>query len=124
MGEQQGFFNQADVIHKVESLWAKVFENSNKVIFQHIKFGFDGVASASDPTIHDRILGLQLLSAIIDVLLNSKDAGVVLEYEQQRQLFNAKLQITSMEQLAAAILAKNQDDYDKAVAALDKQTVI
>ena len=118
-----GFFDQKEVIAKVEELWAKVFENSNRILYQHLKFGFDGVSRAVNPSIHDRILGLQVFSVVIDVLLNSKDAGVILEYQQQRQLLNAKIQITNMEQLAAAILAKNQADYDKAVEALDRQAV-
>lgn len=123
MSVDDGFFGQKAVIEKIEELWSKVFHNSGKILLQHIKFGFDGVSVATDPTIHERILSLQVFSAIIDVLLNSKDAGVELEYEQQRQLLNAKLQITTMEQLAAAILAKNQADYDRAVEALDKQAV-
>lgn len=124
MSVDESFFGQREVIEKIETLWSKVFENSGKVLLQHIKFGYDGVSLATDPTIHDRILGLQVFSAIIDVLLNSKDAGVNLEYEQQRQLLNAKMQITTMEQLAAAILAKNQVDYDRAADALDRQAVI
>ncbi|MCF8154862.1 MAG: hypothetical protein K9K35_02555 [Rhodoferax sp.] len=124
MTVDDGFFGQLAVVEKINELWGKVFLNSGKILNQHLKFGFDGVSLATDPTIQDRILGLQVFSAVIDVLLNSKDAGVELEYEQQRQLLNAKLQITTMEQLAAAILAKNQADYDRAVEALDKQAVL
>lgn len=124
MSVDDGFFGQKEVIAKIEELWAKVFENSGKILLQHIRFGIDGVSLAADPSIHERILGLQVFSAIIDVLLNSKDAGIELEYAQQRQLLNAKLQITTMEQLAAAILAKNQADYDRAVDALDRQAVL
>lgn len=123
MTGNQEFFDQEEVKKKIENLWAKVFEDSNKVLHQHIKFGYDGVLVAKDPTIHERVLGLQLFSAVIDVLINSSNAGVELEYEQTRQLLNAKSQITTMEQLAAALIAKNQADYYTAVAALDKQAV-
>lgn len=120
----EGYFEQSEVIEKIETLWSKVFDDSNKVLHQHIRFGYDGVLLAKDPSLTERVLGLQLFSAVIDVLINSSKAGVELGYEQMRQLLNAKAQITTMEQLAAAIVAKNQADYDTAVAALDRQAVI
>lgn len=119
------FFDSAVVVRKIEDLWAKVFLNSNKVLSQHFKFGYDGVMTATDPTIHERMVNLQVFSAIIDVLINSAtSANIVLDYEQTRQLLNAKAQITTMEQVATAILAKNKEDYEFAVEALDRQAVI
>lgn len=122
MGGNAEFSDQIEVKEKVESLWAKVFQSSNNVLHQHKIFGFTGIELIPQPNIHERLVLLQVLSAIIDVLLNS--AGGVLEYEQQRQLLNAKSQITTMEQLATALKGNNQSDYEAAVAALELQTVI
>lgn len=119
-----GFFTQAIVIDQIESLWAKVFGDSNKLLSQHLKFGYDGVRLLKDPTVNERVITLQWFSQVIDVLINSNRAGVDLGYEQTRQLLNAKSQITTMEQLVAALIAENQEDYATAVAALDKQTVV
>lgn len=119
------FFDSAVVVKKIEDLWAKVFLNSSKVLNQHFKFGYDGVMTATDPTIHERMVSLQVFSAVIDVLINNAtSANLSLDYEQTRQLLNAKAQITTMEQVAAAILAKNKEDYEAAVEALDRQAVI
>lgn len=124
MSVEPDYFDQSEVVQKIEQLWSLVFENSNKVLHQHMKFGFDGVFEAKNPSIHERVLQLQLFSAVIDVLLNASKAGVDLAYEQTRQLLNAKSQITTMEQLAAALVAKNRADYEAAVEALDKQAVL
>ena len=119
MSNSTNFFDRDDVKVKVEQLWAAVFESSSKVLEQHTKFGFDGVAMAKDPSLADRVTNLQILGAVIDVLLKPNSTVGDLEYEQQRQLLNARAQITTMEQLAAAMQVKNEADYLRAVEALD-----
>lgn len=111
-----GVFGQADV-ERVEKLWAVVFESSNKVIHQHKKYGFDGFGNVPRPNVHDMLVTLKLLSAVIGVLLTAEE----IEYEQSRQLLNAQAQITNMERLALALHAKNREDYDAAAEALEKQ---
>lgn len=118
------FFAQEIVKQKIEDLWSKVFESSNKVLKEHKVYGFTGIAVIPDPNVHERLVALQVFSAVIDVLLNASKAGMELEYEQTRQLLNAKSQITNMERVAAALTAENREDYDVAVEALDKQLVI
>lgn len=115
---KEGVFNAED-LRKVEQLWAKVFESSNRVLHQHAKYGFDGFADVPRPNVHDMLVTLKLLSAVIDVLLTTE-----LPYEQSRQLLNAKVQITNMERLALALTAGSRDDYDAAVEALERQAVI
>ena len=101
---------------QVEDLWNMVFANSNRVLQQHKYYGFEGVKAMPNPNVHVMVTSLKILGGIMDVLLNT-DAP----YEQSRQLLNAKKQITSMEQLALALLANNDEDYQQALDALDKQ---
>jgi len=105
-------------VERVEKLWSIVFESSNKVIHQHKKYGFDGFGEVPRPNVHDMLITMKLLSVVIDVLLTAD-----LDYDQNRQLLNAKVQITNMEKLALALNAKNREDYDAAAEALEKQAV-
>jgi hypothetical protein len=101
---------------QVELLWSKVFEDSNRVLKQHQYYGFDGVKAMPNPDVPLMVMNLKILSGMMDVLLNT-DAP----YDQTRQILNAKKQITSMEQLALALLAENQEDYNQALEALRNQ---
>ncbi len=119
----EDFFGEKPVQEKVEALWAKIFESSNKVLHQHKVYGFSGIEVIPSPNVHEMLMALQVLSAVIDVLY--AHAGKVdLPYEQQRQLLNAKAQITTMEQLASALKAGAREDYEAAVASLEQQAVI
>lgn len=112
-----------DVLKKVEQVWAVVFQSSNKVIKQAKDYGFLGIELIPSPNIHQILVHLQVFDALIDILLScGKDHG--LEYEQERQLLNAKAQLVKMGQLAAAVKANKKDDFDKALAALKAQAVL
>lgn len=100
----------------VEKLWGMVFESSNKVLLQHMKYGFDGHDQAPRPNVHDMLIGLKIFNVVFDVLLGA-DFG----YDENRQLLNAKAQITNMERLALALEHKRRDDYDAAVKAINDQ---
>lgn len=120
MSEPVDLFSEKEIKEKVELLWTKVFDSSNKVLHQSKKFGFAGIDKIPTPNIHEMLITLQMFSAVIDVLLTNAES-VGLEYEVTRQLLNAKAQITTMEQLASALKAGNRDDYEVAVEALQKQ---
>lgn len=122
MSETITLADQTEVKTKVEELWARVFKNSNEVLHQHVKFGFDGVKNGN-PNIKQRLFQLSAIEAVFDLLLNNSAVGN-LDYEQQRQILNAKQQITNMEMLAAAVEANNQHDYQQAVESLEKQLPI
>lgn len=115
---KEDVFNAEDY-KRVERLWSMVFATSNRVLHQHAKYGFDGFAEVPRPNVHDMMVTLKLLGAVIDVFLTTD-----LPYEQSRQLLNAKVQITNMERLALALHAQSRADYDAAVEALDRQAVI
>lgn len=113
---------QAEVTSKVEELWDKVFKNSNEVLAQHLRFGFDGVKNGT-PNIEQRLLQLQAIEALFDLILNNRLVGE-LDYEHQRQILNAKQQITNMEMVAAAVKSNKFEDYVEAVRVLEKQLPI
>ncbi len=104
---------------RIEKLWAIVFQSSNQVLHQHKKYGFDGFELIPRPNVHDMLVTLKIFGAVIDVLIDAD-----LEYEQQRQLLNAKTQITNMERLALAINANSRGDYEDAAEAIERQAVI
>lgn len=102
---------------RVEQIWAKVFESSNRVILQHEKFGFQGVVKLPHPDVHVMVVQLKYFGAIIDILITE------LPHDEQRMLLNAKRQITNMELLALALTTNNEADYRCAVEALERQAV-
>lgn len=102
---------------RIEKIWAKVFESSNRIIFQHQKFGFQGVEQLPHPDVHMMVTQLKVFSALIDIIL------LDLPYNEQRMLLNAKRQIANMELLAVAVSTNNQQDYQSAVEALERQAV-
>ena len=122
MDKKKSLSTRDEVTSKVEELWGKVFKNSNEVLHQHVQFGFDGVKNGT-PNIEQRLFQLQAIEAIFDILLNNSLLGT-LDYEQQRQILNAKQQITNMEMVAAAVKADEEADYLEAVAILEKQLPI
>lgn len=118
----QALSQRAEITTKVGELWEKVFTNSNEVLHQNSRFGFDGVKNG-DPNIEERLFQLQVIGAALDILQASSVFGG-LDYEQQRQILNAKQQITNMEMVAAAVAANQEGDYLKAVEALETQLPI
>jgi hypothetical protein len=122
MDDKQSLSPRGDVTSKVQELWEKVFKNSNEVLHQHTHFGFDGVKNGT-PNIEQRLFQLQAIGAVLDILMNNSALGN-LDYEQQRQILNAKQQITNMEMVAAAVKADEEADYIEAVAILEKQLPI
>lgn len=113
-----------DVIKsKVDELWSKVFQESNRVLKQADDYGFLGIERIPSPNIHQILLSLKVFDALIDILLANADVAA-LEYDQERQLLNAKSQLVRMGRLAAALRANNREDYEKAVEELQQQAVI
>ncbi|WP_374697276.1 hypothetical protein LQZ44_11895 [Alcaligenes nematophilus] len=109
---------------QVEKVWAIVFQNSNTVLRQHKNYGFLGIERIPTPNIHEIVVQLRGFDALLDILLaNAQDIADV-EYEQQRQLLNAKSQLVAMGQVAAALKAGNLKDFEEAIARLQKQCCI
>ena len=104
---------------RIERVWATVFRSSGKVLLDAKIYGFDAMGDLPAPNIHDMVRNLKVFGAIIDALY-----GGNIPYEQQRQLLNAKMQITNLERVAAALIAGKREDFDTALSALEKQAVI
>jgi hypothetical protein len=117
MAEQEKF-TQAD-FERVEELWSKVFEFSNRVLLQHQKFGINGMAALPHPSVQQMVVVLKILGGTIDVLLSA----AVFPYDESRLLLNARKQITNFESLALALEAQDRDGYEAAIAELDRQAV-
>jgi hypothetical protein len=117
------FFGDHDIKDRVEKLWGKVFESSNKVLHHNKVFGFTGIEVIPSPNIHQMMNTLRVIGFVIDILLAGAEKNN-LDHDARRQLLNAKNQIANMEQVAAALKIGDRDDYEVAVEALDKQMVI
>lgn len=108
-----------DIKQRVEQVWAMVFRISGKILKDAKVYGFEGLGELPAPNIHDMVLFLKLYGAVIETLYVAST-----EYDQQRQLLNSKKQIATMEEVAAALIAGRNDDYERAINALEKQCVV
>ena len=123
MAGDADFFGDDGIKQKVEALWAGVFQASNRVLHQHDTFGFSGIEIIPSPNIHQMMNTLRVLGFVIDILVD-KAPEHNLDHGSVRQLLNAKQQISNMESVAAALKIGSRDDYEAAVAILDKQLVV
>jgi hypothetical protein len=105
---------------RVEAVWSKVFESSNKVISQARNHGFLGMEIVPNPNIHMMLISLQAFTALIDIIITNAEAFNV-DYDATRLLINAKEQITRMEKVAAALKANNREDFDSAINEIERQ---
>lgn len=115
--------DDAGIKHRVEQLWAKVFESSNSIIKHARDYGFPGIEVIPSPNIHQILIHLQVFDALIDILLANASKIGELEYDEIRKLLNAKTQLVNMGRVATALKADNKDDFEAAVADLEKQAV-
>ena len=123
-GEQQivELFQDAAIKQKVEEVWSKVFEASNKVLKHANNFGFTLMEIVPSPNIHEMLATLQIFSSVIDILLNHADK-LGIDYDETRLMLNAREQLTRMERVAFALKANNKEDFDLSLEALEKQAV-
>lgn len=119
MGGYEVPLNIDETKHKVEELWARTFEYSNKIIEKVQKLGFTRLGEMVTPNIEEMLITLQILSAVFEVLgAHAED-----EYET-RMLLNGRQQILRMEWLVSAWKGGNQDEFDKIVGELERQAQI
>lgn len=121
-GEQQitELFEDAEIKQKVADVWAKVFDASNRVLRHANNFGFTLMEIVPSPNIHEMLATLQIFSSVIDILITHADR-LGIEYDEIRLMINAKEQITRMERVAAALKANNRNDFNVALADLERQ---
>ncbi|WP_334158441.1 hypothetical protein [Achromobacter insolitus] len=110
-----------DVIQRVETLWAKVFQSSNAIIRHAKLYGFLGIELIPSPNIHEIMLQLQAFDAVFDILLSQQGD---MHYDQAKQLLNAKSQLLIMGRVASALKANKVEDFEMAIQDLERQAVV
>lgn len=106
----------------VSKAWADVFTTSNLVIRHSGLYGFNGIELIPNPNIHQMLASMGVVSAMLDKVIE-RLGDSVLDHDNTRLLLNAKQQIIRLEQVAAALLAKDEVLYNQAVVELEKQAV-
>lgn len=115
-------FDIAAATEYVSSAWTDVFATSNLVIKQSGLYGFNGIELIPNPNIHQMLASMSLVSVMLDKITEKLDR-IDLHPEDTRLLLNAKQQILRLEQVAAALLAKDEPLYNQAILELEKQAV-
>lgn len=115
-------FADAEIKQKVEEVWAKVFEASNRVLKHANNFGFSMMEIVPSPNIHEMLTTLQIFSSVLDILINHADK-LGIEYDETRLMLNAREQLTRMERVAFALKANNKEDFDLWLRELERQAV-
>lgn len=108
----------------VAEAWTNVFATSNLVIKQSGLYGFNGIELIPNPNIHQMLATMGVVSGMLDKITESLGcSGVDIKPDDTRLLFNAKQQILRLEQVAAALLAKDEALYNESILELKKQAV-
>lgn len=115
-------FDIALATEYVSSVWTDVFATSNLVIKQSGLYGFNGIELIPNPNIHQMLASMSVVSVMLDKITEKLDR-IDLAPEDTRLLLNAKQQILRLEQVAAALLAKDEPLYNEAILELEKQAV-
>ena len=113
-------FNIVAATEYVATAWADVFATSNLVIRQSGLYGFNGIELIPNPNIHQMLASMSVVSVMLDKITEKLDR-VDLDPNDTRLLLNAKQQILRLEQVAAALLAKDENLYNQAIKELEKQ---
>ena len=115
-------FDIALATEYVSSVWTDVFATSNLVIKQSGLYGFNGIELIPNPNIHQMLASMSVVSVMLDKITEKLDR-IDLDPDDTRLLLNAKQQILRLEQVAAALLAKDEPLYNEAILELKKQAV-
>ena len=76
----------------------------------------------ASPTVEEMVRYLKFFDNVLDVLYQHNEKFGI-EYEQVRQILNARAQVANMEALMLAVKASNREDYDAIVQRIDRQAV-
>lgn len=107
----------------VSKAWADVFTTSNLVIKHSGLYGFNGIELIPNPNIHQMLASMNVVSDMLNRVI--ENLGYIdLDHDSTRKLLNAKQQIVRLERVAAALVAKDEDLYNEAIAEVCKQAVV
>ena len=116
MAEHMEFVVVDENQQKVEDLWARTFDYSNKIIKKVRKLGFTRFGDIKSPNVEEMLITLQMMSAVFEVLGAHAD-----DVDEVRLLLNAKQQILFMELLVSAWKSSDQGEFNKLVGQLENQ---
>ena len=102
---------------EVESICAKIFESTNKVLQAHLSFGFTGIAANIHPKLEDILLSLDVVQSMLDRV----SSAVKFDHSEERIVSNSKQMIWCIEGVALALKNECQADYDTAIAMMRAQ---
>lgn len=104
----------------VADTWADVFAASNTVINQSRLFGLTGIRIIEDPNVPQILEDMKLVSGMLDTIA-SRLGSLDLDHDTVRLLMNTKEQLSKLENVAAAIVADDEELYNQAVEKLKEQ---
>ncbi|WP_186042151.1 hypothetical protein [Burkholderia gladioli] len=104
----------------VSDTWAEVFAASAIVINQSRIFGLTGIRIIEDPNVPQILEDMKLVSGMLDTIAGKLDT-IDLDHDAVRLLLNTKEQLSKLENVAAALVADDEDLYNQAVEKLRQQ---
>lgn len=111
-----------ELTQEARDLWANVFRLSNRILQQSRLYSYDAISElAPDPNISTILSLCRWFDQAFDNVILFDASIQEIGYENTRLTLNAKQTILVMEKLANALKAKNQEDYNSALAELKAQ---
>lgn len=111
-----------ELTQEARDLWSNVFRLSNRILQQSRLYSYDAISElAPDPNISTILSLCRWFDQAFDSVILFDTSIQEIGYENTRLTLNAKQTILVMEKLANALKAKNQEDYNSALAELKAQ---
>ena len=104
----------------VANIWQQVIRVVNKLIGTHDAYGFGKFEEGMNPTIEVVVDAFKVADALLKTLVESGQ----LDPEEYRQAVNSRQCIYHTRQLALALEAKDEAEYDRLIKLLTQQAPI
>lgn len=121
MSNVSDFFDDEEIKREAELLWAGVFQGTYNVLKTADAFGFDEIEIKSNPNIYELIAVTETLEFWLDKAIARLQDMNDTDHALIRMIFNAKHQVSAMQQMVAGLKTKDRDLYDKALERLRTQ---
>jgi hypothetical protein len=112
--------NENELKDLISRIWSSVVFEVNRLLETHRQFGFVQFSKNLNPTLADVITGFQFIDFALEKLLESGK----LDYDETRIALNSRQCFLKMQELSAACDNNRQDDYDRVIADLQKQSPV
>jgi hypothetical protein len=104
----------------VQRVWHEIIGTVLKLRDADARFGWLNIVDSINPSIEDIVLSLAAMDGLLDGLLTSP----LLKHDQIRQGLNSKQCILHIRQLAEALKVGDQDEYERAMCLLKKESLL